>query len=60
MFFDGGRNLHRSGWIVRLAMRHRQHSHKRFTVLLAFDRERDDAGAIFAPFFLPTLRFLIP
>ena len=41
-------------------MRHRQHGHERFAVLLAFDRKRDDAGAIFAAFFLSTLRFVIP
>ena len=41
-------------------MRHRQHGHERFTVLSAFDRKRDDAGAIFAAFFLSTLRFVIP
>ena len=60
MLFDGTRNFDSFRWIRGAAMRHRQHRHQRFTVLLTLDRKRDDTGAILAPLFLSFTRFMVP
>ena len=41
-------------------MCHWQHRHHRFTIWLTLNGERNDAGAVFASFFLSALCFVIP
>jgi hypothetical protein len=60
MLFDGVGNFNGYCCVFGRPMRHREHSHQRFTVLLTFDGKCDDTGAIFATFFLSALRFVIP
>ena len=60
MAFYSERDFHRCRGIGGRAMRDRQNSNERFAVGLTLDRERDDARAILAAFFLTALRFVIP
>lgn len=60
VFLDGRRNFDGGFWIGGRSMCHRQHRDQRFAIGLALDGERNDAGPVFASFFLSALCFAIP
>ena len=60
MPFDRSRNFNRASGVGWRGVRDREHRDDGCAVVFAFDRQHNDAGANFAPFFLSCLVLTVP